>query len=241
MEVVDVSFKHLLLEIAKKLSMPEPTYELRVEASGQLSAYVDIERVVDSVPTYGLHPENRDLKLSTKISKEKILGCSRVGLCRAEYRYRIDLVPELEVVPVQHRAGTGTQCVFLRTRGSGLRRLLPGTGTLSRVPVRSADCSLAVFEGFSVIIATPYIPPHPLARAFVLQQRRRRGRFPLHFPWFILSFCLDFGGLFSSFALFWHFGDLSTIREALDEERSFLEDQSPTLAHFNLDWSLLRG
>nr|CAD1818038.1 unnamed protein product [Ananas comosus var. bracteatus] len=62
-------------------------------------------RVFELVPTYDSHLENRGLKLSTKISKVKILGCSRVGLCRAEYRYCIDLVTELEVLPVQHRAG----------------------------------------------------------------------------------------------------------------------------------------
>nr|CAD1831706.1 unnamed protein product [Ananas comosus var. bracteatus] len=48
--------------------------------------------VVDSIPTYGSHPENRDLKLSAKVSKEKDLGCSRVGFCRVVYRYNIDVL-----------------------------------------------------------------------------------------------------------------------------------------------------
>nr|CAD1840646.1 unnamed protein product [Ananas comosus var. bracteatus] len=52
------------------------------------------QRVVDSIPTYGSHPENRGLKLSTKVSKVKIVGCSRVVVCRAEYRYSIGPVLE---------------------------------------------------------------------------------------------------------------------------------------------------
>lgn len=43
MEAVDVSFKHMLLEITQKLSMPAPKYDLTVDSLGQFSAYVEVE------------------------------------------------------------------------------------------------------------------------------------------------------------------------------------------------------
>nr|CAD1817923.1 unnamed protein product [Ananas comosus var. bracteatus] len=145
-------------------------------------------RVVDSVPTYGSHPENRDLKLSTKISKVKILGCSRVGLCRAEYgtaltwyrnwrcyRYSIGLVPIPSVFFCEPEAGV------------------------------CADCCL--------------VP------------RRRRGRFPLHFPWFLPSFCLNlvvYSPLLLSFGIL---GTFPPWEKAGSLKKSLLEERSSTLAH----------
>nr|CAD1837497.1 unnamed protein product [Ananas comosus var. bracteatus] len=57
-------------------------------------------RVVDSVSTHGSHPENRGLKLNAEVPKVRKLGCSRVCLSRAKYRYSIGLVP----IPVHFSA-----------------------------------------------------------------------------------------------------------------------------------------
>nr|CAD1823527.1 unnamed protein product [Ananas comosus var. bracteatus] len=50
-------------------------------------------RVVDSVPTYGSYPENYGILSSAKATKEEDLGCFRVAVCKAVYRYTLMVVP----------------------------------------------------------------------------------------------------------------------------------------------------
>nr|CAD1831519.1 unnamed protein product [Ananas comosus var. bracteatus] len=172
-------------------------------------------RVVDSVPTYGSHPENRSLKLGAKVSKVKMVGCSRVGFSgkctgTASSLYR-------------NRKCTGTQRIFLPTRASGLRAQWFVTVHL---PVYRYTIQTAVWQFLKdlfVIVAIPYNPPHLLAGTFVLQQRRRRGESPLHFPWYFLSFVGIFGGLIFLFCSFLLVGDISIMREVLDLGEELVE------------------
>nr|CAD1823126.1 unnamed protein product [Ananas comosus var. bracteatus] len=59
MEVVAVSFKHLLFEITQKLSLSVPKYGFIVDPSGQLSAYVDVDvehgdAVIETIRSWAL-------------------------------------------------------------------------------------------------------------------------------------------------------------------------------------------
>nr|CAD1840625.1 unnamed protein product [Ananas comosus var. bracteatus] len=74
----------------------------------------------------------------------KDLDCSQVELCEAVYRYCIARVPVLELVPVLHHESISMQCIFSLTRGSGLRVLLPGTGTPAGVTRTQYRCRLHI-------------------------------------------------------------------------------------------------
>nr|CAD1832641.1 unnamed protein product [Ananas comosus var. bracteatus] len=86
---------------------------------------------------------------------------SVVGLCRAEYRYSIGPVPEPDLVPVQHRTCTGTQCVFLQTEARICADccLVPVLFPVYRYAVQTAYC--LVFRGVFDIVATLQDPPRP--------------------------------------------------------------------------------
>nr|CAD1829995.1 unnamed protein product [Ananas comosus var. bracteatus] len=99
-------------------------------------------KVVDSVPTYGSHPENCGFKLVPKAQKDWTLVSSRVACSRActgtrlvLYRYKVDGCTDTPIglVPVQSRRprnpslGFAFSWALYRYKG-------PCTGTRARVP-----------------------------------------------------------------------------------------------------------